>query len=148
MDSFIAFDAGQCGERPASLTINGMKKVFLSFLAVLAIIFIVPVAVYGAFSAVTGLQPPGDSPLMFLLGVLVSKVGTALAFVLIFYLARTSLAGRWLLYASIWWLMFAFGEVGQAIGPDYPWQDAIAGVISETIYLPLSAYLTDRLLRE
>lgn len=124
-----------------------MKKIILCFLLVLAIIFVVPFVVYAAFSAVTGLQPPGNSPLMFLLGVLVSKMGTASAFVLIFYFARASLSGHWFLYAAIWWLMFAIGEIGQAIGPNYPWEDAIAGIISETIYLPLSAYLTDRLIK-
>ena len=59
-----------------------MKNIALSILAVLAIIFIVPLVVYAAFSAVTGLQPPGDAPWMFLLGVFVSKTGTAIGFVL------------------------------------------------------------------
>jgi hypothetical protein len=84
---------------------------------------------------------------MFLLGVLVSKIGVAIAFVLLFYFARASLTGRWTLYAAIWWLMFAIGEAGQALGPNYSWQDAIAGIISETIYLPLSAFLVNRLIR-
>lgn len=122
-----------------------MRRVILCTLLVLAIIFIVPFGVYAAFSAMTGLQPPGDSPWMFLLGVLVSKVGTAIAFVTIFYLARTSFSGRWVLYAGIWWLMYVMGEIGQAIGPNYPWQDAIAGILSETIYFPLAAYVANRL---
>jgi hypothetical protein len=78
-----------------------MKKIILCFLVVLAIIFVVPFAVYAAFSTVTGLQPPGDSPWVFMLGVLVSKIGTAAAFVLMFYFARASLSGRWFLYAAI-----------------------------------------------
>ena len=123
-----------------------MKNIILCFVLVLAIIFLVPVVVYGAFSSATGLQPPGDAPWVFLLGVFISKIGTALAFVLIFHAARSDLAGRWLLYAGLWWLMFTFDEVGQATGPGYSWQDAIAGLISETIYLPLSAYMTDRLI--
>jgi hypothetical protein len=123
------------------------SKITFSFLLVLAIIFAVPIAVYGTLSTVSGLQPPGDSPLMFLLGVFVSKMGTAAAFVLIFCFARSSWSGQWLLYAAIWWLMFSFGEIGQAIGPNYSWQDAIAGIISETIYLPLSAYLVNRLMK-
>jgi hypothetical protein len=125
-----------------------MKTVIFCFLLVLTVVFVVPVVVYAAFSVVTGLRPPGDSPMMFLLGVLVSKAGMAAAFVLLFYIARDSLSGQWLLYAAIWWLMFAVGEVGQAIGPNYSWQDAIAGIISETIYLPLSAYLVNRLAKE
>jgi ABC-type transport system involved in multi-copper enzyme maturation permease subunit len=120
-----------------------MTKVILSMILVLAIIYIVPIVVYGLASAVAGLKTPeGASPAQFLISVLVSKIGTAIAFVLIFYFARNSLSGQWLLYAFIWWLMFVFGEVGQAIGPDYSWKEAIAGMISETIYLPLSAYVT------
>ncbi len=42
--------------------------------------------------------------------------------------------------------MFVLDEVGQAIGPKYSAKEAVAGVVSETIYLPLSAYLTHWLL--
>jgi hypothetical protein len=124
-----------------------MKKVILSMVFVLVIIYIVPILVYGLASDAAGLKTPeGASPVQFLISVLVSKIGTAIAFVLIFYFARKSLSGQWLLYAFIWWLMFAIGEVGQAIGPNYTWKEAIAGVISETVYFPLSAYLTNRLI--
>jgi len=124
-----------------------VNKVVLSILVVLAVIYTVPFLVYGLSSVVVGLKTPeGASPARFLTGVLVSKIGTALAFVLIFYLARDSLSGQWLLYASFWWLMFVFDEIGQAIGPRYSLAEAIAGVVSETIYLPLSAYLTHWLL--
>jgi hypothetical protein len=116
-------------------------KTLLAALLVWAVIFIVPVLVYGAFSAVTGLQPPGGSPSLFLAGTAVSKLGTAIAFVAIFYLARDAIGGQWLLYAGIWWLMFAIGEVGQAITPDYSWEEAIAGIVSETIYFPLSGLI-------
>jgi len=120
-----------------------MTKVISSIVVVLVVIYIVPFLVYGLASAVAGLKPPeGASPAQFLLSVLVSKIGTAIAFGLIFYFARSSLGGQWFLYAFVWWLMFVFGEIGQAIGPNYTWKEAIAGVISETIYLPLAAYLT------
>jgi hypothetical protein len=124
-----------------------MKSAALSFPLVLAIIFSVPFAVYAATSIVTGLETPGGSPLVFLISVLVSKTGTALAFVLLFYFARDSFSGHWVLYAAIWWIMFAIGEVGQAIGPDYSWPEAIAGILSETIYFPLSAYLVNWMIR-
>jgi hypothetical protein len=124
-----------------------MKNAALSFPLVLAIIFAVPFVIYAAASAVTGMETPGGSPLVFLTSVLVSKIGTALALVLLFYFARGSFSGRWVLYAAIWWLMFVIGEVGQAIGPDYSWQEAIAGVVSETIYFPLSAYLLNWMIR-
>ena len=121
-----------------------MEKVLFSFVLVLAVIYIVPFLVYGLASVVTGLKPPeGISPARFLISILVSKVGTAIAFVLIFYIARSSLSGQWFLYAVIWWLMLIIGEIGQAIGPNYSWKEAIAGIISETVYLPLSAYITN-----
>lgn len=124
-----------------------MRKTILSIVLTLAIIYIVPFLVYAIFSAVAGLKPPeGASPLQFLVSVFVSKIGTAIAFVLIFYFARNSLSGRWLLYAFIWWLMFVIGEVGQAIGPNYSWKEAIAGIISETVYFPLSAFATNWLI--
>jgi len=124
-----------------------MAKVILSTVLVLAIIYIVPFLVYGLASVVTDLKPPeGASPARFLISVLVSKVGTAIAFVLIFYFARSSLSGQWFLYAVIWWLMFIIGEIGQAIGPNYSWKAALAGIISETVYVPLSAYATNWLI--
>jgi hypothetical protein len=120
-----------------------MEKVLLAMALVLTIIFMVPIVVYGAAAAVTDLKTPeGASPARFLTGVLISKVGTAIAFVLIFYLARNALSEQWLLYGCLWWLMFFIGEIGQAIGPKYSWTKAIAGIISETIYVPLSAYVT------
>lgn len=77
-------------------------KFVMTVLAVLVIIYIVPFLVYGLFSVVWGLKPPaGVSPLQFLISVLVSKVGTAFAFVAIFYLGRSTLNGRWLTYAAI-----------------------------------------------
>jgi len=125
-----------------------MARVILSIVLVLAVIYIVPFVVYGLASVMTGLQPPqGASAAQFLLSVLVSKVGTAVGFVLIFRLARDPLSERWPLYALVWWLMFVFGEIGQTIGPNYTWLEALLGVISETIYFPLSACLTYRLLR-
>lgn len=124
-----------------------MGKTALSIFLALAIIYLVPFLVYSLFSAIAGLEPPqGASPSQFLISVFIVKVGTAMAFVLIFYFARSSLSKQWLLYAFLWWLMFVVGEVGQAIGPNYGWKEAVAGVISETIYFPLSAYVTDWLI--
>lgn len=125
-----------------------MTKILLSIILVLVVIYVIPFIVYGLFSTLIGAKmPEGVSPLMFLLSVLVSKIGTAIAFVLIFYFARNSLSEHWLLYAFIWWVMFAIGEVGQAIGPNYSWKEAVAGAISETIYFPLSAYIVSWLIK-
>jgi len=80
-----------------------MTNVILSIVFVLAIIYIVPILVYGLASVVAGLKnPEGASPAQFLISVLVSKFGTAIAFVLIFYFARSSLSGQWLLFAFMW----------------------------------------------
>jgi hypothetical protein len=122
-----------------------MLRTTLAVLLVLLTITIVPILVYALFTVITDLRPPeGVSPAQFLSSVFVSKIGTAIAFVLIFYLARSAMGGRWLIYAFVWWLMFVFGEVGQAIGPDYSWKEAIAGILSETIYVPISGYIVFR----
>jgi hypothetical protein len=42
--------------------------------------------------------------------------------------------------------MFVLDEIGQAIGPKYSGREAVGGVVSETIYLPRSACLTQWLL--
>jgi hypothetical protein len=124
-----------------------MGKIALSTILVLISIYIIPFLIYGLFTAMAGLEPPKDtSPAQFLMSVLVSKTGTAIAFVLIFYFARNSFSERWLLYAFIWWLMFIIGEIGQAIGPNYTWKEAIAGAISETVYFPLSAFVVNWLI--
>lgn len=123
-----------------------MGKLLLSTVLVLAIIFVVPILVYGLGTVVAGIKPPeGVSATRFQTGVLVSKLGTAVAFVLIFYVARGSLSGQWPLYAFLWWFSFLTGEIGETIGGKYTWKEAVAGVISETIYFPASAYATDSL---
>lgn len=109
-------------------------------------IFLIPILVYGALSATIGLQPPGENPTIFLVGVGVSKIGTAIAFVGIWVLGRDQLAPHWLLYVALWWVMFVLGEIGQAIGPDYSWTEAFAGIASETLYLPLSGFIVLRFL--
>lgn len=122
-----------------------MKKVIVSMVLVLVIIYLVPFLVYSLFTVLTDLREPESvSPLQFLISILVSKIGVAIAFVLIFHSARSAFGGQWFLYAFIWWFMFVIGEVGQAIGPNYTWTEAIAGILSETIYFPLSAYIVKR----
>jgi hypothetical protein len=124
-----------------------MVRVILTMLTVLAIIYVVPFLIYSLFTVLTELKPPASvSPIQFLLGILVSKTGTAFAFVLIFYFSRNSWSGHLVLYAFTWWVMFVVGEIGNAIGPGYTWTEALAGVISETIYLPLSAFVMNKLL--
>jgi hypothetical protein len=120
-------------------------RVSLAVVLVFATIFTVPIVAYGALSRLTGLQTPGGDPWMFLGSVAVSKLGTAIAFVGIWVIGRDTLGQQWALYLGLWWGMFVLGEVGQAIGPNYSWQEAFAGILSETIYLPLSSVIVARL---
>ncbi|MFC1793497.1 hypothetical protein ACFL3Q_07920 [Planctomycetota bacterium] len=119
----------------------------LSIVAVIVIIFIVPFVLYALSTVVWDLKPPDDIALwQFLLSILVSKTGTAIAFVVLYHYAKAGLHRRWLLYAFIWWLNFTIGEFGQAIGPNYTWKEAVVGIISEAIYFPLAALVTDRII--
>lgn len=122
-------------------------KYILSIIVTLAIIYIVPFVMYAAATIVWDLEPPDDvAPWQFLIGILVSKIGTAIAFVLIYQFAKVGLGRKWSLYAFIWWLSFAIGELGQAIGPHYTWKEGFIGVISEAIYFPLAAVFIDLLI--
>ncbi|MHC4207402.1 MAG: hypothetical protein ACYSTT_22325 [Planctomycetota bacterium] len=122
-------------------------KHILSIIIVLVIIYIVPFALYALSTVVWNLKPPDDiDPWRFLLSILVSKTGTAIAFVVLYHYAKAGLHRRWLLYAFIWWLSFTIGEFGQAIGPNYTWKEAVVGIISEAIYFPLAAVVIDRII--
>lgn len=124
-------------------------RAFVAFLGTLAVMFLVPLPIYGTFEAVGLVELPEDgSPWQFMLSVLVIKIGVAVAFVLLFELARQSLDGRPWRYAAIWWVMFAIIETGQAIGPGYSAVEAAAGILSEAIYFPVSAALVARALRD
>ena len=118
----------------------------IATLATLIIIFVVPFLVYAGFSAMGWVEPPKGPPAAFLASVLVSKAGTAIGFVAIFAMARSDMSGNWLTYAAVWWLMFVIGELGQMIGPDYTWREALAGALSETIYFPAAAWVVNRLI--
>jgi len=124
-----------------------MARIALAVAAVLAITYAVAFLIYGGFAAIIGLEPPaGVSPATFLLSVLVVKLGLAVGFVLLFSVAQDSWRGRWILYAFVWWVTFAITEVGQAIGPNYSWVEATAGMTAEAVYCPLAALVTARLL--
>jgi hypothetical protein len=125
-----------------------MRPVALSILYTLLIMYVVPFLVYGGFSALAGLEPPSEvSPERFLLSILVVKLGLSIAFVLLYYFGLPSWAASWRRYAFIWWLMFLFAEIGQAIGPGYSWTEAVAGIIAEIVYCPLAALVVAKVLR-
>jgi hypothetical protein len=124
-----------------------MVRIALAIGATLLIMYVVAFGVYGGVAAVTGLEPPQDgSPAQFLFSVLVVKLGLAVGFVLLFAVARHVWQGRWPLYGLIWWVLFAVSEIGQAIGPQYSWLEAGAGILAEAIYCPVAAWVTAKLL--
>ena len=123
-------------------------KCILAVVATWAIMMIVPFPIYGGFAALSLVEmPQQDSPGEFFLGVVVQKIGVALGFVLLFVLAKSIVLGRTMQYAAVWWVMYAIVETGQGIGPGYSAGDAVAGIISEAIYFPLSAWTVGRILR-
>lgn len=123
-------------------------NVALSVFLVFATFFATPIVVYGALATPLGIRVPGEDPLAFLASVAVSKLGAAIAFVGLWLMMRYDHADRIWTYVLFWWLMFVLGEIGQAIGPDYSWAEALAGIISESIYLPLAGLIVARLLRD
>jgi len=123
-----------------------MGRIALCIFVVLIILHLGTFLTYGLLGSAVGLQAPQDvSPAAMFLSVFIMKLGHAIVFVLLFYFARGSLKGRWLLYASLWWLMFAMNEAGQAMGPGYSWTEALLGILAETIYFPVSAVVTNRM---
>lgn len=120
-------------------------NILLSLVLTLLIIFIVPIVIYGLFAAFFGLKEPDKKPIFFL-SVLIQKIGTAIGFVGLFVLAHDNFADAWLTYAAIWFTMFAVVEIGQALMPNYSKKEAVAGIISEAIYFPLTAFAISRLL--
>jgi hypothetical protein len=126
-----------------------MARIALTVVVVFVVIQVVTFVVYGLASALDWVQPPDESEVAaFFFGVVVENIGHVISFVLLYWLARRSLQGKWLHYACIWWLMFALGETGTAIRPGYSWPEAIGGIVAEAIYLPLAAFLTGRLVAD
>ncbi len=85
----------------------------LAVAAVFLTLFVVPILVYGAQSAMTGLQPPGDDPAAFLTGVARGETGDGAG--LRRHLAsgpRQSGSAAWA-YVALWWLMFVLGEIAR-----------------------------------
>ena len=111
-----------------------------AFLLTYVAMWLVPIPVYGLFAALgwTPMLDVGD-PLSFYLGVSVIKAGFAFGFVGLF--PRT---GSWRNYAMTWWVMFAALELGQVVSQTNSLSFAVAGILSEAGYFPLSAFLVSR----
>ena len=146
VSSISAIEKGRAAMSQSSTP--GITKIAGCIVAVFAILFVVPFIVYSIFALIAGTEPPEDAaPALFFASVVIEKVGHAFAFVLIFYLGRSVFSTRWLQYALIWWIMFALGELALALRqPTYTADMALGGVIAEAIYLPLSAWVTQKML--
>ncbi len=116
-----------------------MNLIF-AIIAVYMIVVIVPFPVYMVFSKYAGLAEP-ENPSEFFASMLVQKIGTTVGFVFLFYIVRETLSEQWLTYALIWVAMYAITEIGQAMGPNYGWKEAFAGIIAEAIYFPLAGFV-------
>jgi hypothetical protein len=119
----------------------------LAVASVWGILFAIPFIVYGSASAFFELKPPAGPAWRFLLSVAVTKAGTAVAFVALFLLCREHWLGHWVLYAGIWFLMFAVSEIGDVVKTGYSVVEAALGILSEAIYAPLSAFTLERMFR-
>ena len=109
------------------------------------ILFTVPFAIYGSASAFLDLKPP-SGPAWRFLSVAITKFGTAIGIVALFALGLSRFRGHWLRYAAIWFLMFAISEIADLAKGGYGAAEAALGILSEVVYAPLSAFVTDRLL--
>jgi hypothetical protein len=117
-----------------------MATVVFAITAVLAIIYSVPFIIYAGAGALRLVEIPAEtSPQRFLLGVLITKLGTAVAFVLILQLGGSAFSPGWPAYALIWFAMFAASEIGEAVSGRTRWAEALLGVLSEAIYAPAAA---------
>lgn len=125
-----------------------IARIVGAVLLTVVIFHVVAFAVYAPWSMITGMEPSaaGDSMGAFILGVFVQKLGHAITFVLLFYIARDIFSRRWLTYAALWWLYAAIAEIGEAITPVYSWEEAILGIIAEAVYFPIAAITTKRLI--
>lgn len=124
-----------------------MSRVAMVVLIVLGIMFVVPFPFYAGFSAAGWVEmPEPDASGAFMLGVLVTKLGVAITFVVVLRWLLRSDAVTWQGYAFAWLVFFSLGEIGQAMGPGYGWGEALAGMLSEAAYVPLSAFAAYRML--
>ena len=111
-----------------------------AFLATYVAMWLVPVPVYGLFAALGWMEmPAGGNPVSFYLSVSVIKAGFAFGFVGLF-----PRKGSWRNYAITWWVMFAALELRQVVGQTNSLSFALAGILSEAGYFPLSALVVSR----
>lgn len=115
-------------------------EIALASVFVFVTIFIIPIFIYGLFASHLGLDEP-EKKMRFFIGVVIQKIATTFGFVVLFVMAQGSLNDQWLAYGLVWFAMFAVTEIGQTYLTDYSKKVAIAGIISEAVYFPLSAFI-------
>lgn len=119
-----------------------MSQLAYATLAVLGVIYLVPFVLYGVVSRFAEMPSPQDvGPARFLSAILLSKLGTAVAFVAVLSVARDVWADRWPLYALLWFVMFAATEVGDLVSGRSTPAEAVVGIVSEAVYTPVAAWL-------
>ena len=121
-------------------------NIIFSFFSTFIIIFIVPILIYGSFVYFLKIKEP-EKKLIFFFGVSLQKFGTAMGFVTLFYLGKEHFVDNWFQYGLVWFLMFAMTEIGQAFLDNSPKKEMAAGIISEAIYFPLSAFIISLLIK-
>jgi hypothetical protein len=125
-----------------------MWPIFFSILLVLAIQYFVPFLVFSVFTLAAQLRPPvNKSPLMFILGIAISKIGITAVFVLMFYLTRPFFQVHWFAYGLLWWFLAVSDQIGNSVGPKANLKEAMAGTVSHTIVVPLSVLVVTWLLK-
>lgn len=120
----------------------------LSIILVFGAVFLTEIAAHTALIAASEAHRPAPGPFGYLAGLALSRLGMALAFVGLWLMVRYDQVERIWTFVFFWWVMLAFYEVGQAIGPDYSWLDAVSGLVAASISLPLSGLIVTRLLRD
>lgn len=113
----------------------------LAAAAVLAILYIVPLIFYGVASRFVDMPAPEKTgPARFLTGILITKLGTAIAFVALYRLDERLWSTGPAVYVVIWLGMFIASEVGDAVSGRSSRAEALIGIASEVVYLPLAAW--------
>lgn len=116
-----------------------MWPIIFSMLLVLAIQYFVPFLVFSIFTITIALKPPvNKSPLLFILGIAISKIGITAVFVLIYYFTLPFFQINWLAYGILWWALAVSNEIGNTVSRKSGVKEGLAGTVSHTIAVVLS----------
>lgn len=140
-----------CGTRSGYhiAMISGVRhmNIALSLVLVFASLLLAELAAQALLVAASDLPDPAQSPILHLPGLALTRFGMATAFVGLWLMVRYDQVERIWTFVLFWWVMLALYEIGQAVGPTYGWTDAVSGLISASVSLPLAGLVVSRLLR-